>query len=59
MKDYGTARLWMQYQEMVSILRTLIQSAPIGSWPLYMQALREMLPYLAASGLNNYQNLCH
>lgn len=54
MQSYGTARLWIQYQNMVSILRSFIRSARIGCWPLYLQSLREMHPFLAAAGHNNY-----
>ena len=54
MQTYGTARLWMQYQRMVAILRTLIRSVGIGSWTLYLQSLCDMQPYLAAAGHNNY-----
>lgn len=39
---------------MVSVLRTLIRSARIGSWPLYLQSLCDMQVYLAAAGHNNY-----
>lgn len=51
---YMTARLWMQYQKMVQILRALIRSVCIGNWSLYEQSLWDMLPYLAAAGHNNY-----
>ena len=54
MQKHGTARLWMQYQRMVSILRTLIRAAHIGSWPLYLQSLCDIQVYLASHGHNNY-----
>lgn len=54
MQTYGTAKLWMQYQRMVAILRTLIRSVRVGSWTLYLQSLCDMHPYLAAAGHNNY-----
>ena len=54
MQSYGTARLWIQYQDTVAILRSFIRSACIGCWPLYLQSLREMHPFLAAAGHNNY-----
>ena len=53
-RKYGTARMWIQYQRMVEILRSLIRSARIGSWTLYIQSLRDMHAYLAAAGHNNY-----
>ena len=54
MQAYGTARLWIQYQRMVAILRAFIRSVRVGSWPLYLQSLSDMQPYLAAAGHNNY-----
>jgi hypothetical protein len=54
MTPYRTAKLWIMYMHMVSILRSLIRSARTGNWKLYLQSLHEMLPYLAASGHNNY-----
>ena len=39
---------------MVNILRTFLYAERLGLWKLHLQAFREMLPYLAASGHNNY-----
>ncbi len=49
-----TARLWMQYMDMVDVLRKFIRAERTGNWNLHLQAVSEMLPYLAASGHNNY-----
>jgi hypothetical protein len=54
MASYRTAKLWIMYMQMVGILRSPITSARTGNWKLYLQSLHEMLPYLAASGHNNY-----
>jgi len=54
MKSNGTARLWIQYQKIVEILRAFIRSVRIGHWTLYLQSLCEMQAYLAAAGHNNY-----
>ena len=54
MQPYGTARLWMQYQRMIAILSAFVRSVRIGSWPLYLQSLYDMRPYIAAAGHNNY-----
>ena len=40
--------------EMVDILRKYIRAERTGNWDLHLQALSEMIPYLAASGHNNY-----
>ena len=39
---------------MVAILWSLICSACIGSWPLYLESLCDMQAYLAAADHNNY-----
>ena len=49
-----TAALWLQYMEMVNILRTFIKAEHTANWELHLQAVSEMLPYLAASGHNLY-----
>lgn len=49
-----TAALWLQYMEMVDILRTFIKAEPTANWELYLQTVSEMLPYLAASEHNLY-----
>ena len=54
MKDDRTALLWLQYMDMVDILRLFIKAERTGNWRLHLQALSEMLPYLAAAGHNLY-----
>ena len=49
-----TASLWLQYMEMINILRKFIRAERTGNWGLHLQALFEMLPFLAASRHNNY-----
>ena len=49
-----TAALWLQYMEMVNILRTSIKVERTANWELRLQAVSEMLPYFAASGHNLY-----
>lgn len=53
------ARLWLQYMEMVDILRRLLQAKWIGDWALHLQSLFDMLLYLAASGHNLYLKSVH
>ena len=40
--------------DMLDILRKHIRAEHTGNWELHLQALSEMLPYLAASGHNHY-----
>lgn len=39
---------------MVEIFRRFIRAERLGNWQLHLQAVQEMLPYLAASGHNHY-----
>lgn len=54
MSNHRTAKLWIQYQRMIEILRAFIRSVRIGDWYLYLQCLCDMHPYFAAAGHNNY-----
>ena len=47
---YLTAKLWLEYIEMVNIMRAFILSERTGDRSLHLRTLQDMLPYLAASG---------
>ena len=47
-------QLWLQYLEMIEILRTFIKAERTGDWNLHLQTVQAMLPYFAASGYNLY-----
>ena len=49
-----TAKLWMQYMDMVDLLRTFIRGERLGDWSLHLYSLYGMLPYFAAAGHNLY-----
>ena len=49
-----TAVLWLQYMEMVNIIRTSIKVERTANWELHHQAVSEVLPHFAASGHNLY-----
>ena len=49
-----TSALWVQYMDMVDILRKYIRAERTGNWSLHLHAIQEMLPYLAVSGHNLY-----
>jgi hypothetical protein len=53
-KDHRSAKLWLQYMEMVSLLRTFIKAERTGNWLLHLQTVQKMLPYFAAAGHNHY-----
>ena len=54
LKEDRTALLWLQYMDMVDILRLFIKAERTSNWKLHLRALSEMLPYLAAAGHNLY-----
>ena len=49
-----TAILWIQYLDMIRILRNFFTAERLGNWYLHIEAVSEMLPYLAASGHSLY-----
>lgn len=49
-----TSSLWLQFMEMMDILRTFIRAERTANWELHLQAIQKMLPYFAASGHNLY-----
>ena len=54
LKNQRTAALWLQYMRVVDILRKFIKAERTRQWSLHLQAVYDMLPYLAASGHNLY-----
>ena len=49
-----TAALWIQYMNMIDILRSFIRAERTSNWELHLRTLTEMLPYLVAAGHNLY-----
>uniref|UniRef100_A0A6P7H5E5 Uncharacterized protein LOC114347235 n=1 Tax=Diabrotica virgifera virgifera TaxID=50390 RepID=A0A6P7H5E5_DIAVI len=45
-----TAKLWMQYYDMVNITKQFINAERSGNWDMHLKCLRRMLPYFNASG---------
>ena len=54
MAENRTSLLWIQYLEMIDILRKFLRAERTGDWDLHLESVRYMLPYLASSGHNNY-----
>ena len=48
LQDNRTAKLWLQYMDMVDILRKPIKAERTGHWVQHFESLSEMLPYMAA-----------
>ena len=54
MTSSRTSKLWLQYIEMVDILRLFIKADRTGDWMLHLKSLQKMLQFFAASGHNLY-----
>ena len=59
LKGSRTAKLWLQYMDMIDLLRQYIRAERLGNWQLHLNTTMEMLPYFAASGHNNYLKSSH
>ena len=47
LENLRTAVLWIQYCEMIQLLRKLIKAERTGDWELHLQSVPDMLPYVA------------
>lgn len=54
-----TAKFWLQFMEMVDVLKSKIRAERTGDWKLEMGTLRKMLPYNASAGHNLYTKCIH
>ena len=54
LKVSRTSSLWIQYMEMIDILRKSLKAERTGDWKLHLASVFAMLPYFAASGHNLY-----
>ena len=54
-KKNRNSKLWVQYINMLGILRKFVKAERTGNWMLQLQTLRDMLPYFAATGHNAYK----
>ena len=49
-----TGALWIQYMEMIDILRSFIKAERKEGWDLHLRCIKAILPYFATSGHNLY-----
>ena len=49
-----TAKLWLQYMNMVDLLKKYLKAERTGNWLMHLQCIHDMIPIFAASGHNNY-----
>ncbi|KYN08456.1 hypothetical protein ALC62_00565 [Cyphomyrmex costatus] len=54
-----TARLWVQYFNLTTLLVTYIQAERSGDWFLHLDTVRRMLPIFHATGHFNYAKSAH
>jgi hypothetical protein len=51
LKDRGpTSKLWIQYLDMVLILKEFIRAERMGDWKSFLAAIKRMFPYFHAAG---------
>lgn len=51
MKENGpTAKLWMQYFDMITIAKQFIVAERSGNWKLHLESIRRMIPFFHSSG---------
>lgn len=55
----ATSKLWIQYFEMVTLVKLFIEAERSASWNLHLQVVYQMLPYFHASGHFLYAKCCH
>ena len=54
MERSRTSKLWLSYQKMVKVVRSLVMADRKGSWTTHLWAIAECLPIFAAAGHFNY-----
>ncbi|KAG5880068.1 hypothetical protein JTB14_034699 [Gonioctena quinquepunctata] len=54
-----TAKLWVQYIEMVNLVKLFILAETSGHWELHLEIVWRMLPYFHASGHFHYSKCAH
>ncbi|XP_070180366.1 uncharacterized protein [Littorina saxatilis] len=59
LKCHPTAALWIQYMDMVDILRKFLKAERTGNWDLHLSTVHEMMPFMAAAGHNLYTKSLH
>jgi hypothetical protein len=54
-----TAKLWVQYFHMTTLMKQFIQAERSGDWKLHINSVKKMLPYFHASGHFLYAKSAH
>lgn len=60
LENYGpTAKLCIQYFQMVTLVKHFIEAERMGNWQLHLNTVQRMLPYFHASGHFLYAKCAH
>ncbi|KYM97251.1 hypothetical protein ALC62_12065 [Cyphomyrmex costatus] len=54
-----TAKLWVQYHRMVTLVKHFVEAERSGNWTLHLDTIQQMLPYFHASGHFLYAKSAH
>lgn len=54
-----TAKLWVQYFQMVTLMKQFIEAERMGNWTLHLDTIKKMLPYFHAAGHFLYAKSAH
>ncbi|KAF4524952.1 hypothetical protein B566_EDAN014133 [Ephemera danica] len=58
--SYGpTAKLWIQYFELISLVKLFIRAERTGDWELHLSCIASMLPIFHAAGHLKYAKFAH
>lgn len=53
-KNGPTAKLWVQYFRMVTLMKNFIEAERTGNWKLHLSTITKMMPFFHATGHFNY-----
>lgn len=54
-----TAKLWIQYLKMVTLVRRFIEAERTGNWELHLAVVKMMMPYFISTGHLHYSKACY
>lgn len=54
-----TAKLWIEYFKMISLIKTFIRAERSGDWNLHLACVKTMIPYFYACGHHFYSRSAH
>lgn len=58
-KSGATAALWIQYFNMITLMKQFIHAERSGDWNGHLRCIQQMIPFFHASGHFLYAKSCH